>query len=174
MFLSTIGLTTDKAIGTVLSKSGGSRTNDVSDKRGKAEPENKKNGETSGLVNHHYRWSHAPNRLCISPEHNISAMFKDFCSRYEDFKISYVYFNKKIKKNEYQLCEAWKRRVWKMWPSQIKSNQTIYSFTWFLQILVYINKNKMAKYLQWKIICGETNCKETLYKPWPHNAKIKN
>ena len=55
MFLSTIGLTTDEAIGTVLSKSGGSRTNDVSDKRGKAEPENKKNGETSGLVNHHYR-----------------------------------------------------------------------------------------------------------------------
>ena len=55
MFLSTIGLTTDKAIGTMLSKSGGSRTNDVSDKRGKAEPENKKNGETSGLVNHHYR-----------------------------------------------------------------------------------------------------------------------
>ena len=98
MFLSTIGLTTDKAIGTVLSKSGGSRTNDVSDKRGKAEPENKKNGETSGLVNHHYRWSHAPNRLCISPEYNISAMFKDFCSRYEDVKISYVYFNKKVKK----------------------------------------------------------------------------
>ena len=42
MFLSTIGLTTDKTIGTVLSKSGGSRTNDVSDKRGKAEPANKK------------------------------------------------------------------------------------------------------------------------------------
>ena len=42
MFLSTIGLTTDKTIGTVLSKSGGSRTNDLSDKRGKAEPANKK------------------------------------------------------------------------------------------------------------------------------------
>ena len=42
MFLSTIGLTTDVTIGTVLSKSGGSRTNDVSDKMGKAEPENKK------------------------------------------------------------------------------------------------------------------------------------
>ena len=36
-----------------------------------------------------------------------------------------------------------------------------------LQILVYTNKNKMAKYLQWKIMCGET-----LYKPRPHNAKI--
>ena len=41
-----------------------------------------------------------------------------------------------------------------------------------LQILVYTNKNKMAKYLQWKIMCGETACKETLYKPRPHNAKI--
>ena len=52
MFLSTIGLTTDKTTGTMLSKSGGSRTNDVSDKRGKAEPANKENGETSDLVNH--------------------------------------------------------------------------------------------------------------------------
>ena len=42
-----------------------------------------------------------------------------------------------------------------------------------LQILVYTNKNKMAKYLQWKIICGETTCKETLYNPSPHNAKKK-
>ena len=40
--LSTIGLTTDKTVGTVLSKSGGSRTNDLSDKRGKAEPAYKK------------------------------------------------------------------------------------------------------------------------------------
>ena len=32
----------------------------------------------------------------------------------------------------------------------------------------------MAKYLQWKIMCGEATFKETLYKPRPHNAKIKN
>ena len=49
MFLSTIGLTTDKTIGAVLSKSGGFRINDVSDKRGKAEPG--KSRETSDLVN---------------------------------------------------------------------------------------------------------------------------
>ena len=76
MFLSRTCLTTDKIIVTVLSKSGGSRTNDVSDKRGKAEPANKKtnkkkqkNSKTSDLVNHqilgfnpgisHYRGSHA-------------------------------------------------------------------------------------------------------------------
>ena len=42
MFLSTVGLTTDKTIGTVLSKSGGSWTNDVFDERVKAEQANKK------------------------------------------------------------------------------------------------------------------------------------
>ena len=29
-----------------------------------------------------------------------------------------------------------------------------------LQILVNTNENKMAKYLQWKIMCGKTTCKE--------------
>ena len=43
-----------------------------------------------------------------------------------------------------------------------------------LQILVYANKRKMAKYLQLKIMCAETTCKETLYKPRPHHGKIKN
>ena len=42
MFLSTMGLTADKVNGTVLSKSGGSQTNDVFDKTEKAEPANKK------------------------------------------------------------------------------------------------------------------------------------
>ena len=57
--------------------------------------------------------------------------------------------------------------------NQIKSNQSNLFFYMILQILVYTNKNKMAKYLQWKIMCGETTCKETLYKPRPHNAKKK-
>ena len=55
---------------------------------------------------------------------------------------------------------------------QIKSKQFILYM--ILQILVYNNKNKIAKYLQWKIMCGETTCKETLYKPRPHNANKKN
>ena len=42
-----------------------------------------------------------------------------------------------------------------------------------LQILIYANKNKMAKYLQLKVRCGETTCKETLHKPRPHHTKIK-
>ena len=54
---------------------------------------------------------------------------------------------------------------------QIKSNN---SFTSFFQILGYTNKTEMAKHLQRKIICGETTCKKTLYKPRPHNTKIKN
>ena len=31
-----------------------------------------------------------------------------------------------------------------------------------LQILVYTNQDKMAKYLELKIMCGETTCKKTL------------
>ena len=75
--------------------------------------------------------------------------------------------------------DLWESREDIMWylhlnKNQIKSNETIYSFTRFLQILVYTNKNKMAKYLQWKIMCGGTTCKETLYKTGPHKVKIKN
>ena len=43
-----------------------------------------------------------------------------------------------------------------------------------LQILIYTNNNKMTKHLQQKIMCKETTCKETLYKPRPNNVKIKN
>ena len=32
----------------------------------------------------------------------------------------------------------------------------------------------MAKYLQWKIMCGVKTSMENFYKPRPHNAKIKN
>ena len=42
MFLSTINLTAEKTIGTVVPKSGGFQTNDISDKRRKAKPVNKK------------------------------------------------------------------------------------------------------------------------------------
>ena len=30
-----------------------------------------------------------------------------------------------------------------------------------------------SKYIQWKIMLGETTCKGTLYKPRSHKAKIK-
>ena len=71
--------------------------------------------------------------------------------------------------------EQWTKMGFKtLSNTEIKSNQTIYSFTWFLQILVCTSKNKMAKSLQWKIMCGETTCKETLYKPRPRNTEIKN
>ena len=43
-----------------------------------------------------------------------------------------------------------------------------------LQILVYSNKIKMAKYLQLKIMCVEMTFKETLYKVRTNNAEIKN
>ena len=111
MFLSTVGLTADKTNGTALSKSGGSQTNDVSDKRGKLNLRTKnknKNAKTSDLVNHHplgyFQVSVTIMEvtlygLYISPEHNISAMFKGFCKKYKDVKISYAYYYKKVKKN---------------------------------------------------------------------------
>ena len=69
----------------------------------------------------------------------------------------------------------WVLDAWSQLPkeNQIKSNQSNLFFYKILQIFVYTNKNKMAKYLQGKIMCGEATCKETLYEPRPHNAKIK-
>ena len=111
MFLSTVGLTADKTNGTPLSKSGGSQTNDVSDKRGKLNLRTKnknKNAKTSDLVNHHPLGYFQVSvtivevtlyGLYISPEHKISAMFKGLCEKYKDVKISYAYYYKKVKKN---------------------------------------------------------------------------
>ena len=42
MFLAMLGLTTDKTVQIVMSKAQGSRTSDVSDKRGKKQTGNKK------------------------------------------------------------------------------------------------------------------------------------
>ena len=54
MFSSTLGLTTDKTIQTVLSKSEGLRTiSGVSDKRGNRTPGNKISNDISAKVNSH-------------------------------------------------------------------------------------------------------------------------
>ena len=85
MFLATLVLTTDKTVKTVKSKAQGSRTSDVSDKRGRKQTGNKKPDDVSEKVNahimsfnlsiSHYRRKRAPNRLYISLEFNVS-MFK--------------------------------------------------------------------------------------------------
>ena len=100
MFLSTLGLTTDRSIQTVLSKCESTRTtSDLSDKRGKHTPANKKSDNLVDKVNQHilsynpsithYRRKHAPNRLYISPEFNVSMMYRDFCESNPDEKVSY-------------------------------------------------------------------------------------
>ena len=96
----------------MLSKRGGSRTNNVSDKRGKATPANKKYSETSDLVNHHILGynpsiSHAPNRLYTSPEHkkvkkmNISyvKLGEEECKRC-DFHDKHIEEIHKLEKDE--------------------------------------------------------------------------
>ena len=108
MFLATLGLTTDKTVQTVMSKAQGSRTSDVSNKRGKKQTGNKKPDDVSEKVNahimsfnpsiSHYRRKHAPNRLYISPEFNVSMMFKEFRGKYPDIEISYTYYYTKVKR----------------------------------------------------------------------------
>ena len=71
MFLSTLGLSTDKSVKTALSKSNGSVTNDFSDKRG-SNARKISEDVVKKIINHvskfnpsisHYRRAHAPNRL---------------------------------------------------------------------------------------------------------------
>ena len=107
MFLSTLGLTSDKTIQTVLSKCKSSHTVvDLSDQRGKSDGNKKPDDISDKVTNHilsfnpsisHYRRAHAPKRMYISPEFNVSGMYKDFCTS-NPVKISYNYYNKKVKK----------------------------------------------------------------------------
>lgn len=46
--------------------------------------------------------------------------------------------------------------------NQIKTNQGNLFFYMILEVSIYANKNKMAKYLQLKIMYGEATCKEAL------------
>lgn len=107
MFLSTLGLTTDKIIQTALSKSNSLGLSNLSERRGSSSSSKKKPEDVADKVlNHismsnpntsHYRRAHAPNRLYISPEYNITMMYKDFCSSYPDKKVSYTYYYGKVK-----------------------------------------------------------------------------
>ena len=75
-FLATLGLTGDRVIQTVLSKTSTSRMVNISDKRGKHTPAIQKKEEIYQLVIEHiqklcpcishYRRAHTPNRLYIS------------------------------------------------------------------------------------------------------------
>ena len=85
MFLSALGLATNMTIQTILSKSEGLwTTSAVSDRRGKIISSKKISTDISDKVNSHllsfnssiihYRKKHAPNRLYISLEFNVSMM----------------------------------------------------------------------------------------------------
>ena len=107
LFLSTLGLTSDKPIQTVLSKCKSPHTVvDLSDQRGKSDGNKRPDDISDKVSNHilsfnpsisHYRRAHAPKRMYISPEFNVSGMYKYFCNS-NPVKISYNYYNKKVKK----------------------------------------------------------------------------
>ena len=87
-FLSTLCLNSDKMIKTAIAKRKGSFIKIIPDQRGQHQPPHKLNDTTTEVIkNHiyshgpsisHYRRAHAPNRLYLSPEFNISSMFEDF------------------------------------------------------------------------------------------------
>ena len=96
MFLYTLGLATDKMVQTALSKTTDTRLTDISDQRGKHIPSTKLDEDTvKAVIDHinkfnrsisHYRRMHAPNRLYISPEFNVTYVHNDFCESNPDKK----------------------------------------------------------------------------------------
>ena len=101
-YLATLGLKSDKMITTSLSKSG------TTYKRGKHENHKKMPEEVLSQVRSHiysfnpsishYRQAHAPNRLYLAPELNISFMFNHFSEKYPSSNISYESYRRCIKK----------------------------------------------------------------------------
>ena len=89
-----------------------------------------------------------------------------------EFKKAYLK-QKESSGKEVTILKAKKRGRPKLLPEEImiKSNQSNLFFNMILQILIYFNTNKMVKYLQLQIMCGDTTCKETLYGSTRHNAK---
>ena len=84
-----IGLTTDKSVQTALSKTTDTRLTHTADQRGKHIPSNKFDKDTvKAVIDHinkftpsisHYRRMHAPYRLYIPPEFNVTYMQNDYC-----------------------------------------------------------------------------------------------
>ena len=104
-FSSTIGHKCEQIISTTLDNSTQS-TNSRKDRRGKHTPVNKKDSSVAEIVDKHifsfgpavspYRRKHAPKRLYLSPEFNITNMHKDFCTENPSAKISYEFYRKRV------------------------------------------------------------------------------
>lgn len=127
-FLTTLGFEkkNDRFIFEVLSKTPKNQLSPLSDKRGKKVPVNfipKENIIEHILSFHpevaHYRREHAPKRLYLPNDLNVSYMHNDFLNKYKDHKsVSYDVYRKEIKKmgisfaklghEECETCEEWK------------------------------------------------------------------
>ena len=91
-----------------LSKTADTRNEIVNGNRGRQDPANKKLQEIAEKVVSrvmiynpsisNYRWVHAPNQLYISPEHSVSSIHKDSIVCYPDDRVSYNYYQNKVKR----------------------------------------------------------------------------
>ena len=93
-FLSTLGLSTDKMIVTSMKKKTGMFIKGTPDQRGRHEPCDVSEAiqyhiRSYGSSISHYRREHAPNRLYLSLEFNISSMFNDFKEQHPEYTIHY-------------------------------------------------------------------------------------
>ena len=106
-FLSTLGLSTDKMIVTALKKKTGMFIKSTPDQRGRHEPPHKLQVDVSEAIRYHiksygpsishYRREHAPNRLYLSPEFNISSMSNDFKEQHPEYTIHYSTYYRAIR-----------------------------------------------------------------------------
>ena len=106
-FLSTLRLSTDKMIVTALKKKTGMFIKSTPDQRGRHEPPHKLQVDVSEAIQYHiksygpsishYRREHAPNRLYLSPEINISSMFNDFKVQHPEYTIHYSTYYRAIR-----------------------------------------------------------------------------
>ena len=113
MFLDTLGFTSNQKIVSVCERFEKGNA-EVQEQRGKTQPKNKKGEEVITLVHDHifsfhpsishYRRKHAPLRLYLSPEINMTTMYKDFCEKFPDM-VSYEFYRQRIKEYNISFCK---------------------------------------------------------------------
>ena len=123
--LSTLGLTSGRIIRTAIAKRAGNLIKCSPDQRGRHIPPHKiqdtvvevmrSHINSYGPCISHYRRSHAPNRLYLSPEFTISDMFSDFKEKYPDKSVHYSSYYRvvrmkisfvKLGEEECQVCDS--------------------------------------------------------------------
>ena len=112
-YLNTLGYTSDKKIISTFKATNRSDLFTPQSTRGKHRPKNKKSDDVNKMVEEHinsfhpsishYRRKHAPFRLYLSPDLNITLMYHDFNSKNPRL-VSREFYRQKIKKMNISFC----------------------------------------------------------------------